>query len=112
MTTKTAAHVPPEKPFHYFGSTAYNWATGATRQEVIEKLARQAGTEAIKRNDKHSEGQGLYCWTCRVGVPQSTDYEISYFQPQGVPVTQGLEVGIKSAKGLVVVLESRERAAS
>lgn len=96
------------KPFHFFGSTAYNWAIGDTRQEVIESLARMAGTDIIKRNDKHSEGNGLYCWLCRVDVPRDEEYEIAWFQPQGVPVSHVIEVGIKSAKGLVVLLEPRE----
>lgn len=97
---------PEVKQFHYFGSTAFNWATGETRQEVITKLAKQAGTEILKRNVKASGG--LYCWTCRVEAPQGTDYEIRYFCPQGVKITQALAVNIQNSKGHVTVIEPKD----
>ncbi|WYW04447.1 hypothetical protein Mudajogi_00002 [Pseudomonas phage vB_PpuP-Mudajogi] len=91
---------------HYFGSTCFNWATGATRQEVVTKLAKMAGTEQLKRSVKGSGG--LYCWTCKVGVPEGTDYQISYFQPQGVPVTDGQNHNIMNVKGHVTLIEPKE----
>lgn len=100
-------NTPEEKQFHYFGSTPYHWAIGETRQEVIENLARMAGTDTIKRHLK--EHKGLYCWTCRVDAPRSAKYAINFFQPQGVPVSLGQEFNIVNAKGHVITLEPTVR---
>jgi len=110
MTTKLKLNATPatvtEKPFHYFGSTCFHWATGATRQEVLEKLARMAGTETIKKSIK-SQG-GFYAWTCRVNVPHSADYQISYFKPQGVECVLPQEFNLMNAKGHSLPVEPKE----
>ncbi len=95
-----------EQGHHFFGSTPFNWATGNTRQEVIEKLAAEAGSEMIKRSLRASNTyKGIYCWTCRVGLPPSAEYRIANFQPQGVPVTLAQEHNIVSVKGYVTLIE-------
>lgn len=106
MTVKKKAENQPvvAQGHHFYGTSAYNWATGSSRQEVIDKLAREAGTDAIKRNVKATGG--LYCWTCRVELPQSAHYQISFFQPQGVPVSDFLEVNIVSVGGGVKLIEN------
>jgi len=90
----------PEPQFHYFGSTPLNWATGETVEKVLSSLARQAGDARIKQQVKI--GDGLYAWTCRVEVPKSTYYQINFFQPQGVEVTDCREWNIKNGKGHVL----------
>lgn len=84
---------------HYFGSTAFNWVTGATREEVIAKLAKMAGADTIKRAVKNCGG--VYCWTCFVGVPQGTAYAISYYKPEGVPLSDSADCMIINARGKV-----------
>ena len=81
---------------HYFGSTAFNWATGKTRKEVLQKLAKAAPSTAIKAQAKED---GLYAWTVRVDLPESADYAIEYYQPQGVPMGNAQEFGIMTVKG-------------
>lgn len=83
---------------HYFGSTAFNWATGETREEVLQKLARMAGADIIKRNVK-ANGGGLYAWTVQVNAPQSAHYEINNYAPSGVPTEQAQAFNILNAKG-------------
>jgi hypothetical protein len=104
MSTPTAT--PEEKPFHYFGSTAYHWVVGETRQEVLNELSRMAGADLIKRHVK--EHGGLYCWTCRVDAPRSAKYDIAWFQPSGVAVSQGLHFNIMNTKGHVTTVEPKE----
>lgn len=82
---------------HYYGSTAFNWAVGQTRDEVLTKLAKQAGTDTIKRNVKHNGG--LYAWVCLVHAPQSAAYEIEYYQPKGVEISDAQEFNILNSKG-------------
>lgn len=95
---------PDPKPYHFFGSTAFNWATGETRQQVINKLARMAGRSIIEANVKASSG--LYCWTCRVEQPLSgASYDIANYAPQNVTTTKHAEYNIVSARGHVVLAE-------
>ena len=66
-----------ELPYHIFGSTAVNWAVGNTREEVLKKLARDAGPEFIKR-----QTNGLYAWTCLVPLPRAAHYGINNYAPE------------------------------
>lgn len=93
----------PESPTHIFGSTAINWAVGKTREEVLKRLARDAGASIIKAN-KTKYG-GLYAWTCIVDAPQSAHYGIKAYQPAGVPTRDVIEFHITNAKGAHVVIE-------
>lgn len=86
-----------DKPFHYFGSTCYGWAKGNTPEFVLETLARIAGTDAIKQQLK--QNKGLYAWVCKVDVPRSTKYQINFFQPQGVSISDTQEFLIMNTKG-------------
>lgn len=82
---------------HFFGSTAFNWAVGQTRAEVLEKLARSAGADIIRRNVKNNGG--LYAWTCLVPLPQTAPYEIENYAPRGVGARDAEEFNILNAKG-------------
>ena len=100
MATKIKLNDKPEAAHHYFGSTAFNWATGSTRAEVLAKLGKATGPNELKLQVK-AHG-GLYVWTCRVMVPASTPYEIENFAPVGVETTSGREFRIVSTKGYIV----------
>lgn len=88
--------------WHYFGSTAFGWKKAQTRAEILEALAKQAGSDIIKRNLKPSGG--LYCWICLVKLPQSTNYGINFFQPT-VPWERGQEFNIVNVKGHAVPID-------
>lgn len=93
-----------EKPaYHYFGSTAWNWATGASRAEVLTKLAREAGADLIRRNVKASGG--LYAWTVRVNLPADAEYGIENYAPRGVPTECAEAFRIQNTKGHALPLE-------
>jgi hypothetical protein len=103
MTTTTQA---TDKGFHYFGSTAFNWATGTTRAEVLEKLAKSCGSTILKKAIKQG---GLYAWTIRVMVPQESHYDICYFQPVGVECEASQEYNIMSATGAALPIERADK---
>lgn len=86
-----------EQQHHYFGSTALNWATADTREEVIKKLAHNAGTKIIAINRK--EYGGLYCWTCRVELPHASHYDIEHYEPVRVPTSEVQQFRIRTVKG-------------
>lgn len=93
---------------HYYGSTALNWATGKTRQEVLEKLAKSAGGDYLKRAVKNTGG--LYAWTVRVDAPQDANYQIAYFQPVDVPMGNAQEFNIMTAKGYSLPIDREPKA--
>lgn len=83
--------------YHYFGSTAFDWATGDTREEVIRRLAGAAGASTIKRMRA-----GMYAWTCRVELPGTAAYAIRNYAPKDVSISDQKEVSILSARGTFV----------
>jgi len=87
----------PEPQFHYYGSTAYNWCRDDSVENVLLTLARMAGSDAIKRNVKGSGG--LYSWICKVEAPRSTSYDINFFAPVGVEISESWEFNIMNTKG-------------
>lgn len=97
-----------EREHHYFGSTAFDWAVGATREAVIAKLARAAGSDAIKRNVKASGG--LYVWTCVVHLPQSAHYDIESYAPVA-PRSESQAALITTIKGATVPVPAKEKRA-
>lgn len=107
---KSKTPATPELPHHFFASTAVSWGVGQTRQEAIDKAARIAGSDIIKRNVKANGG--LYVWTCEVECPQSTDYNINNYAPStlidpvtkkdtnvAVPIHKTMEFLIANVKG-------------
>lgn len=88
---------------HYFGSTAYNWATGATRNEVLAKLAKAAGAAAIRRNVEANGG--LYVWMCKVPLPIDAPYEIEFYAPKVEGLTEKQAYLIQNTKGFVTLFE-------
>lgn len=85
----------------YFGSTAYNWATGATRNEVIAKLAKAAGADIIRRNVKANGG--LYVWLCK--VPIDGPFDIEFYMPKVEGLTEKQAYLIQNTKGFVTLFE-------
>lgn len=97
--------------FHYYATTAFGWSVAATREEAIAGCARYAGNDLIKRNALIG---GLYCWSCRVGLPQSAHYTISEYMPRRVtvdgkvteevvPLSRIVTVRIQNMKGHVII---------
>ena len=91
-----------KQEFHFFGSTPFDWATGATRQEVIEKLAK-AGSYNLTAEKVKKYGP-MYAVTVKVLAPQGTNYDIAYFMPQGVECVDKVEVNIVNKKGHVTLI--------
>lgn len=101
MATKKVNGSPKvEAAHHYFGSTAFNWATGATRAEVLAKLGKSTGPNELKLQVKAYGG--LYVWTCRVNVPASTPYDIESYAPKGVETSNPVEARLVNIKGHIV----------
>lgn len=86
-----------EQQHHFYGSTAFNWAVAQTREEVVKKLASATGADLIKRNV--AANGGLYCWTCKVELPQEAHYDINFYKPVDVPISEAQEFNILNAKG-------------
>jgi hypothetical protein len=74
---------------HYFASTAIGWATAATREGALEKLATGYASDfkpAVANSHKAGE-PGIYFWSCEVAAPEDANYAISFFAPKGVPTS-------------------------
>lgn len=91
---------------HFYASTPYTWAVRQTRQEAIDAVAGDIGKATIEGAVKRDGG--LWCWTCRVPLPQSAPYEILNYKPEGVEITDVLHVAITSPKGKYVLWDERE----
>ena len=88
---------------HYFASTAFNWAVAPTRKEALEKVAKAAGTDMMRR--QVSVNGGLYVWSCKVNAPQSATYGIVNYAPDGVEYTDTQEAKLVNSKGHLTVLD-------
>jgi len=82
---------------HIYGHTSLAWAVGQTREEVIKRLAEQAGKEVIQRCVDNDEG--LLCSTCVVELPINASYAIENYQPHDVPVRDWEYVYIQNVQG-------------
>lgn len=73
---------------HYFASCAFGWATNTSREKAITELLKCFRKEAteITKNTRKTGCPGFYFWSCRIDAPNSTEYEINFYCPQGVPV--------------------------
>lgn len=94
-----------EQQHHFYGSTAITWAVAETREKVIEMLAKDAGKDVISRLNKNPDTGGLYFWTCKVEKPKSANYEIEYYKPVGVPISESMHGLIKDVKGTFEEIE-------
>ena len=81
---------------HYYGSTGYGWQCGQSREEVLGKLARAAGTSILERARKHSGG--LYAQVCRVELPQAAHYDISNYMPSVITKEDGVNEARKGER--------------
>lgn len=88
---------------HFYGSTMFHWETAPTRAEVLKKLARQAGSDTLKRAVAGSGG--LMAVTCRVLAPQNAAYKISNYVPVGIETDRFQDFRLVSVKGYVVPVE-------
>lgn len=106
------AKTQPEQNYHFFASTAFNWAIGLTRKEALAKLAKDVGAGIIAKQVK-AHG-GLYVWTCKVLTPIAQTYDINHYAPSyltvdgkstgvRVPTESHDEFRIVTAKGYVAV---------
>ena len=82
-----------EQNHHYFASFGLGWATAQTRDEAIRKLMhtgyfRKEVAQQVKAAHKRGD-LGAYCWTCKVHLPESADYPINFYSPQGVEKSEG-----------------------
>lgn len=72
-----------EGEYHWFASSALNWSTGRTREEVLKRQ---------RKADKPGP-MGIGCKACnlfKVPGPVSAEYEIREYRPQ-VPGTEFVE---------------------
>lgn len=90
--------------FHYYGATAYGWATGNSRDKVVGMLARSAGAAIIKRQ-KASNG-GLAGVVCRVELPEAAHYSINEYMPELIQKEDGVN---DTRKGQPVPLTEVEK---
>lgn len=115
MSKKTATTA---QGHHYYATTVFGWAVAPTREEAIASVARQAGSDIIKRNLKPNGG--LYCWSCRVGMPQADHYTINEYTPEfiirdgkptkeRVPVSKVIEANIQNTKGHLVLIDKEPK---
>lgn len=74
--------------FHYYGTTAFDWAVGKSEDEVIKKLARWAGAKTIKLNK--SKNGGLFAQVCKVELPQAAHYSINQYLPEFIQKEDGV----------------------
>jgi len=110
MTIKKAAPIVgnvPEKAYHYFGSTCFNWCRADSVEAVLKNLASWAGADTVKRQIKNNGG--LYAWVCRVEVPQSSSYGTNFFRPVDVPVSESWEFNIMNTKGHVLPITREDK---
>jgi len=100
MTTSKAKQ---EQGHHYYAATVFGWKTADTRKEALDGLVssfRSSLKPMVARAQKEG-GPGVYIWCCRVEAPSDASYEISWYVPQGVEVSEAAEVYVTSitAKG-------------
>lgn len=100
--------IQTEMSYHYFGSTAYHWCREDSAEAVLKTLARNAGSDNIKRQVKANGG--LYAWVCKVEKPRTASYAINFFQPVDVPISHSAEYHIMNSKGhcLPITREKRD----
>lgn len=93
----------PEADHHYYGSTAFHWATAPTRAQVLQDLGRMTGAHELK---KYKEG--LTVWTCRVLAPKSAEYRISNYAPQGVETDGVHSFKLMTVKGYCLPMDHKD----
>jgi hypothetical protein len=78
VSAKRSGRLDSTQDHHFYASTAFAWGTGTTREAAI-RMALQNTGDATK---------GLDVYSVRVGLPQSAEYEIEYYTPKGVPLSE------------------------
>jgi hypothetical protein len=99
---------------HYFASHALGWATGDTRVEAVEKLAKMPGM-GLKSwiLNAHKEGSpGVYIWSCKVNAPSDEPYKIECFKPVGVEIEDGHEHFVTYLSAKAVGIYNKPKAES
>lgn len=92
---------------HYFGSTGLMWAVASTRQGVIDKLAKEH-PDLLTAAKVKSTG-GVYCWTCKVHANINAAYDIQFFKPVGIEISEGFECNIVNKNGSVKLVEPKSK---
>lgn len=73
---------------HWYGSTAFDWVVGDSKEAIIKRLARAAGARTIKHNVE--KNGGLFAQVCKVGLPQAAHYTISEYLPRKITKEDGV----------------------
>lgn len=82
---------------HYYGMTVYGWRVGSSVEEVVKALAKDAGAKSIKLNvDIHG---GLDVNVCKVHTDIKAEYDIRYYWPVGVQLSDKREYRVTDVKG-------------
>jgi len=93
---------------HYFATCALAWAIGSTPADAIKKLARSLDPAWIRSCVKSG---GVYVWTCRVELPPSASYSISFYKPDKqddgapVPISDACDWSLLTPKGTAVATQ-------
>lgn len=82
---------------HYFASNVFGWAVADTREEAINKLINcfHSTLKNVITNTRKSDSRfgkrngGAILYVCRVEAPKDESYKIEWFQPKGVPISEG-----------------------
>lgn len=72
--------------FHYYGSTAYDWVVGLSREYVVKRLASYYTSMYAAAKKR---GSGIECVVCKVLLPQSAYYTIRNFVPNAIITGEG-----------------------
>lgn len=90
---------------HYFATCALAWAVGSSHADAIKKLARSLDPAWIRSCVKSG---GVYVWSCRVELPRSASYGISFYKPdkqdngEAVPISDTCDWALLTPKGTAI----------
>lgn len=102
---------------HYYATCAFGWAVAPTRAQAIKDMSSYVGSDLIKR--QVNSQKGLYCWSCRVMLPQEATYTVNEYMPyfitkdgkptdKRVPIDRVIEGRVQNVKGHMVVEDHDE----
>lgn len=80
---------------HYYATTVYGWAVGNTREQALQRMAYDIGSDLIKR---HKSSGGVAATVCRVELPQAAHYSINEYLPSKIQKEDGVNETRKGEK--------------
>lgn len=90
---------------HFYAATGYGWATAATKEAAIKKLACYIGATTLERARKGGDG-GLFALVVRVDLPEKAHYMINHYLPSVITKEDGVN---EARKGEPVPMGEVER---